>query len=61
MDWRERERLLTPKDKEAISVAKKLDWTEIDEDSAESDSGKYEVHSIIMRKYHQEEHRSQML
>lgn len=34
------ERLYTPKDKEAIAKARSLDWTEIDEDWAETEAGR---------------------
>ena len=62
MPWWEREKLLTPKDKEAIRKAKSCsDWTEIDENSAETEAGRYELHDIIMRKYHREEFRVGML
>lgn len=56
MQWWEREKLLTPKDKEAIDKAKHSCWEEIEEDWAETEAGRYEIHSIMMRKYHRDEH-----
>lgn len=53
--WWEREELLTDKDKEAIREAKEKAWTEIDENAAETEAGRYELHNIIIRKYHNEE------
>ena len=59
--WREREKLFTQKDKEAIEKAKAARWEDIDEDWAETDAGRYELHDIIMRKYHRDEYRAGML
>lgn len=61
MTWWEREKLLTKQDKDAISRAKKSDWTEIDEDWAETDAGRYEIHQIIISKYHDDELGTEML
>lgn len=61
MMWWEEERLLTDKDREAIDKAKKQDWTEIDEDSAETVIGKRWIREIIMRKYHRDEYKTGML
>lgn len=50
MYWWEEEKLLTERDREAIAAAKKMDWTEIDETSAETPTGRRWVHGIAMRK-----------
>jgi hypothetical protein len=55
LPWWEREKLLTEKDKQAIQRAIYSNWEDIDESWAETEAGKNELHSIIMRKYHQEE------
>lgn len=46
---------LTQRDLEAIARAKRSCWEEIDENWAETDEGKAEVHSIEMRKYFRDE------
>lgn len=46
---------LTEKDQKAIERARNTDWTEIEEDWAETEAGKEEVHRIKMRKYHRDE------
>ena len=61
LPWWEREGMLTEKDKEAIRSAKRSDWTDIDENLAETEAGRYELHSIKMRKFHKEEQRADML
>ena len=61
MPWWEREKLLTPKDKEAINRAKQSDWTMIEEDWAETEAGRLEVHDIMMSKYHREEYQAGIL
>ena len=61
MPWWEREKLFTQKDKEAIAKAKSSCWEEIDENWAETEAGRYEIHSILMRKYHYDEYRAGML
>ena len=61
LQWWEREKLLTDKDKEAIARATAQHYGDIDEDAAETDAGRYELHSLIMRKYHNEEHLAGML
>jgi len=53
--WWEREKLLTEKDREAILQAKDLPWPEIDEEAAETEAGRYELHQVAIRKYHNEE------
>lgn len=60
MMWWEEERLLTEKDKAAILLAKSQDWTEIDENTAETVIGRKRIHDIIMRKYHRDEYRTGM-
>lgn len=55
MPWWEREKLLTDKDKQAIEKAKQSCWEEIKEDWAETEAGRYEIHSIVSRKYHYDE------
>ena len=61
MPWWEREKLLTEKDKEAIVKAKGQYFGDIDENSAETEAGRYELHSIFMRKYHRDEYLAGML
>ena len=53
--WWKREALLTQKDKEAISRARKTPWEDIREDWAETNAGKMELHEMIMGKYHRAE------
>lgn len=60
MMWWEEERLLTERDKAAIQAARKQAWTEIDEDTAETEIGRRWVHEIAMEKYHLDEYRSGM-
>ena len=60
MPWWDREKLFTQKDKEAIEKAKASRWEDIDEDWAETEAGRDELHSIIMRKYHRDEYRAGM-
>lgn len=55
LPWWEREKLLTDKDKQAIQKAVNLHYADIDENEAETEAGRYELHSIVMRKYHNEE------
>lgn len=55
MPWWEREKTLTEKDREAIRRAVYADWADIDEASAETEAGRYELHRIKMTKYHNEE------
>ena len=55
LPWWEREKLLTPKDKQAIQKAVNLHYADIDENEAETEAGRYELHSIIMRKFRDEE------
>ena len=52
---------LTEKDKRAIEKAQASDWTEIEEDWAETEAGREELHRITMRKYHREERFAGML
>lgn len=61
MPWWEREKLFTHKDKEAIQKAKNSCSEDIDEDWAETEAGRYEIQSIIMRKYHYDEARAGMI
>lgn len=58
MNWWEREKLLTEKDKAAIERAKSLDSGEIDEDWAETEAGREELHLIAIRKYRYEEYQA---
>ena len=55
MNWWERERLLTDRDKEAIEKARGQYYADIDEESAETVHGREILREIIMRKYHAEE------
>lgn len=55
LHWWEREKLLTEKDKQAIQKAIHSHYADIDESDAETEAGRYELHAIIMRKYHNEE------
>jgi len=61
LPWWMRERMLTPKDREAIARAERTDWPQISEDWAETEAGRVELHNIIMRKYHYEEYCAGML
>ena len=61
MPWWERERLFTDADRKAIKKAIYSRWEDIDEDSAETEAGRAELHSIIMRKFRHDEFQSQML
>ena len=61
MTWWEREKLLTPKDREAIQKAIYARWEDIDENSAETDAGREEIHRIRTRKYHDAEFSAGML
>ena len=60
IQWWEREKLFTQKDKEAISRARRLDWDEISEDWAETEAGRQELHHLIVSKYHREEAMAEM-
>lgn len=61
LPWWEREKLLTEKDKQAVQRAIHSHYADIDEGWAETEYGRDELHSIIMRKYHQEEALAGML
>lgn len=61
LPWWEREKLFTQKDKEAIAKAKASRWEDIDENWAETEAGRCEIHSIIMRKYHYDEYKAGIL
>lgn len=61
LNWWEREKLLTPRDREAVSRAQSSSWEDIDENWAETDAGRYEVHVICTRKYHKAEAAAGML
>lgn len=58
LPWWEREKLLTPKDKEAIQRAIYTRWEDIDENDAETEAGRYELRTIALRKYHNDEFKS---
>lgn len=60
ISWWEREKMLTEKDKKAIDRARKADWTEIREDWAETEVGRYEIHDIIVSKYLYDEYQAGM-
>ena len=61
MPWWERRKLLTEKDWAAIERAKRTPWEDIDENWAETEAGKREVHNIAIRKYHRSEVSSGMI
>ena len=61
LPWWEREKLLTERDKQAIQRAIHSHYADIDEGWAETEYGRAELHSIIMRKYRQEEFLAGML
>lgn len=61
LPWWEREKLLTEKDRVAIREAKDADWMDIDENAAETEAGRYELHCIVTRKYHNEEYLAGLL
>ncbi len=49
--------MMTDRDKDLVRAAQdQRDWTMIDEDSAETEEGKKELHSICMNLYHREEY-----
>lgn len=60
IDRWERDKLLTEKDRAAIARARQSDWTEIDENWAETEAGRYEIHQIAISKYHYDEYREGM-
>jgi len=60
-EWWEREALYTRKDRDAIERAECSRWEDIDEDWAETEAGRIEVHDIKMRKFHHDEMISDML
>lgn len=55
LPWWEQEKLLTPRDREAIRVARDMNWAEIDEGTADSDAGRFALHDLRVKKYHREE------
>ena len=55
MPWWELQKLFTDKDREAIHRAIHSYYADIDLDWAETEAGRYELKSIIRRKYHYEE------
>lgn len=61
MMWWEEERLLTDRDRAAIDKARTQDWTEIDEDTAETEIGKRRLHEMAMWKYHRDEANAGMI
>lgn len=61
LPWWEREKLLTEKDKQAIQNAIYTRWEDIDENAAETEAGRYELHRITMRKMHDAEFAAGML
>lgn len=61
LQWWEREKLLTEKDREAIQKAMYTRWEDIDENAAETEAGKYEIQSIRSRKRHNDEWLAGML
>ena len=46
---------MTQHDKRLIEEAKSLRWEEINEDAAETQEGRKELHRITMQKYHRDE------
>lgn len=48
-------------DKELVEKARTLHWSEIDENEAETAEGRYQLHRIILSKYHKEELKADML
>lgn len=61
LQWWEREKLLTDKDRDAIEKARYSRWEDIDVNSAETEAGKYEIEYIISRKRHTAEWLAGML
>lgn len=61
MPWWEREQLLTDKDRQAIQRAIYSRWEDINENWAETEEGRYEVHRITMNKMHFQESLAEML
>lgn len=61
LQWWEVEKLLTEKDKQAISRAKGLHYGEIDENEADTVHGRKILKDMILQKYHNEEFSAGML
>ena len=61
LQWWEREKLLIDKDREAIQKAIYSRWEDIDENSAETEAGRYEIQSIRSQKRHTAEWLAEML
>lgn len=57
MDWIEKEKRLTPHDRELLLEAEGMDWTETAdlEDEMETPEGREFMHDLTRRKYHAEE------
>lgn len=61
MPWWQREKLLTEKDRAAISEARRSRWEDIDEESADTEAGRIEIRYIQLRKMHAAEARCGMI
>lgn len=61
MPWWQREKLLTEKDKEAISEARRSRWEDIEEERADTEAGRIEIRYIQLRKMHAAEARCGMI
>lgn len=61
LPWAEREKLLTAADRQAIQRAIYTRWEDIEESWAETEAGRFEIHRIVMRKYHDEEFKAGMI
>lgn len=55
LQWWQREKMLTEKDREAKQRAIYQNWEDIDINSAETDAGKVELELIVSRKRHRDE------
>ena len=52
---------MTEKDKALVEKAKHQRWEDIDEDAAETEEGRTELHRIAVSKYHYDEYKAGML
>lgn len=52
---------MTEHDKALVEKARGMCWEDINEEDAETEEGRAELHRIIMRKYHYDEWKAGML
>lgn len=53
--------MLTEHDKALIEQARQMRWEDIDEDAAETEEGRAELHRIAISKYHYDEYKAGIL